>query len=575
MAASTSRLRKLGVWICLVVLPFGCAESTRTPSPAETAGTKPVEPIDLKAISRIREEGLQHSQVMQTLAYLSDVIGPRLTGSPNQRRANEWTRDKLTSWGLSNAAIEPWGEFGRGWAVKRFSIEVLSPQPIPLIAWPKAWSPGFDQPIETEVVYFNPKSTAEMESYAGKLAGKIVLLGDVRQPGLHLTPDATRYTTEELQRLAAGRNGRGRGPASQPSQLLQSNRGPTTTGRAGLNPAGAQNLAVQVFDFAAKENAALICTSSSGDDGTIFVQSAFPTGRGRGGRGPTTSVWLANANPTPPQVAMAPEDFNRLTRILGAGETVRMACNLQVEFKDDDTKAYNTVAEIPGSDLKDQIVMLGGHLDSWHSGTGATDNGAGVSAAMEAVRIIKTLGLQPRRTIRIALWTGEEEGIFGSAGYVKQHFGSAARGGRGRSDSQPVIRIEKGPEYDKLSAYFNLDNGGGSIRGIYTQGNPFIGPIFQSWLAPFADLGATTVTTDNTGGTDHLSFDAVGLPGFQFIQDWLDYNTRTHHSNMDVFDRIQEEDMKQASTILAAFVYNAAMTNEMMPRKTGYTTTNP
>jgi Zn-dependent M28 family amino/carboxypeptidase len=290
------------------------------------------------------------------------------------------------------------------------------------------------------------------------------------------------------------------------------------------------------------------------------------------------------------------EHYNRIVRMLQAGEPVKMAVDLAVAWQDADLMGYNTVAEIPGTDLKEEVVMLGGHMDSWHSGTGATDNGAGVSVAMEAVRIIQALGLKPRRTIRIALWSGEEQGLRGSRAYVAEHFGSmqsaqtsstsstgsaAGSGGVGSgngggvgngngSASQnqtPMTMLVKKPEYEKLSGYFNLDNGTGKIRGVYLQGNEGIRSLFRQWLAPFKDMGATTLSISNTGGTDHLSYDAIGLPGFQFIQDEIEYDTRTHHSNQDVFDRIQGDDMKQAATIMAAFVYNTAMRDEKLPRK--------
>jgi Zn-dependent M28 family amino/carboxypeptidase len=334
------------------------------------------------------------------------------------------------------------------------------------------------------------------------------------------------------------------------------------------------------------------------------VPATQPFRRGRGPAGP--KPWSADAPPILPQMTLAVEHYNRLVRMIQAGEKLKMAVDLQVQYHTADLMAYNTIAEIPGSDLKNEIVMIGAHLDSWHSGTGATDNGAGVAATMEAVRIIKALKLQPRRTIRIALWTGEEEGIFGSKAYVEKHFGKfeapatqpspapVARGYRysggprpssssasgdptkvevgaasasSRPASRPARKFIPGPEYARLSVYFNLDNGAGKIRGIYLQGNEAVRPMFRRWLAPFADLGAETISLANTGGTDHLSFDAIGLPGFQFIQDPLEYWSRTHHSNQDLFDRVPAEDMKQSSTILAAFIYEAAMADEKLPRK--------
>jgi carboxypeptidase Q len=344
----------------------------------------------------------------------------------------------------------------------------------------------------------------------------------------------------------------------------------------------------------AREGAALVVNESmGGDGGTVFVAAASVPRPGSEtnsgfdfGMNATNLVraWSTNAPAIPPQITVASEDYNRMARMIQQGEKLKMAVNLKVKFNDDDPMAYNTIAEIPGTDLKDQIVMLGGHLDSWHSGTGATDNGAGVEATMEAVRIIQALKLKPRRTIRIALWSGEEQGIYGSKAYVSEHFGyftnetkhAAAKPGKEagskevastNSEPETVRRLVRGPEYDKLSVYFNLDNGAGKIRGAYLQGNEALRPIFRRWLEPFRDLGAETLTASNTGSTDHMSFDAVGLTGLEFLQDPLDYSTRSHHSNEDVFDRIQADDLKQAATIIAAFVYNAAMADEKMPRK--------
>jgi len=341
-----------------------------------------------------------------------------------------------------------------------------------------------------------------------------------------------------------------------------------------------------------KEGAILAVTpSTQGDGGTIFVQQATIPGeppRFPGGAGdpPTTSpstrprVWSTSAPTIPPQVTLAVEDYNRLVHMLKRDEKVKMAVDLRVKYQDDDQMAYNTIAEIPGTDptLKDQIVMVGAHLDSWHSGTGATDNGVGSAAAMEAIRIIRALNLKPRRTIRVALWTGEEQGLFGSEAYVKKHFGYDADPPR-RGTTNPTTRrarkITKEADYENLSAYFNLDNGTGKIRGIYAQGNELAVPIFKYWLAPFVDLGATTVSIANTGSTDHVSFDAIGLPGFQFIQDPIEYGSRTHHSNEDVYDRAQAEDLKQASTIMAAFLWNAAQMDAKFPRKALDVTAGP
>jgi carboxypeptidase Q len=518
-------------------------------------------------IAKIRDEGLNRSQVMQTLSYLSDVIGPRLTASPGMKRANEWTRDTLTKWGLQNAHLEAWGPFGRGWTLKRFSAQVTDPLDIPLIAYPKAWSPGTNGPLTAEVVYFDAKDEADMARFKGQIKGKIVLTAPMREVKAHFETQGTRRDEKNLLALANA-------PMPRPA------------GRGGFGR-NAEFLALAQFNakkiqFLMDEGAAVLVDPSRGDGGTLFVQSAAvpqPFSANAAGASAPRRInsYDKDAPKIVPQIVVGVEHYNRIVRMIQAGEKAKMEVNLAVEWQNHDLNGYNTVAEIPGSDptLKEDIVMLGGHMDSWHAGTGATDNGAGVAVAMEAVRIIQTLGLKPKRTIRIALWTGEEQGLLGSRAYVAQHFGkmetpavaSTPGGGEGTSATPPTPVLVKGPEYDKLAGYFNLDNGTGKIRGVYLQGNDGVASLFRQWLAPFRDLGAETLSLSNTGGTDHLSFDSIGLPGFQFIQDEIEYDTRTHHSNMDVFDRVQADDMKQAATVMAAFVYNTAMRDDKLPRK--------
>jgi carboxypeptidase Q len=553
------------------------------------------------SIARIIDEGMNHSQAMTNLSYLCDVIGPRLTGSSNLKRANEWTRDKLASWGLTNAHLEPWGPFGRGWTLQKFSAQLIEPQAIGLIAYPNAWSPGFEQPLVADVVYFDARTNADLKKFEGKLKGSIVLAGPMREVNAPFAPIARRLVETNLLALAnAGEPRDGRARFQSPDQFGGTNspsRGPGAFGRRGRGFPG------RFLPFLAREGAALIVNeSSSGDGGAVFVTAASvprpgsetnsDSGFGFGSDfGPNATnlirAWATNAPTIPPQITVAAEDYNRMARMIQLGEKLKMAVDLKVKFNDDDLMAYNTVAEFPGTDLKDEIVMLGAHMDSWHSGTGATDNGAGVAATMEAVRIIAALKLAPRRTIRIALWSGEEQGLYGSKAYVAEHFGyftneprsvvTAAltkEAGNGEATSTNSTtnadtprKLVRGPEYDKLSIYFNLDNGAGKIRGVYLQGNESLRPMFRRWLEPFRDLGAETLTLSNTGSTDHMSFDTIGLPGVEFLQDPLDYMTRTHHSNEDVFDRIQADDLKQAATIIAAFVYDAAMADEKMPRK--------
>lgn len=546
-------------------------------------------------IARIKDEGMNRSEVMQTLSYLTDVIGPRLTASPQMKRANEWTRDKMNSWGLKNAHLESWGPFGRGWSLKSFSAQVSSPQSFPLIAYPKAWSPGINvmpapppappvkkggkmppplppaEPNHTmtaEVVYLDAKDTAELEKYKGQLRGKIVLTSPLREVKAHFEAQGSRMTDKELLEMAdsagpSGRGGRRRFSPDDPrfKEFIK-----------------AQEFASQKAQFLQDEGAALLMDSARGDGGTVFVQQAsvpqkFDAANPLAIFNPRVNAYSPDAPAIIPQVAVAVEHYNRVVRMLQAGEKVSMTVNLDVAFHNEDLMGYNTVAEIPGTDKADEIVMLGGHMDSWHGGTGATDNGAGVAVCMEAMRILQKLGLQPKRTIRVALWSGEEQGLFGSRAYVEQHVAKieTAPGG----DPLMAMMMGGGPrtiipgaEYDKISAYYNLDNGTGKIRGVYMEGNEGVRPIFRQWLEPFRDLGATTLTPDPTSGTDHQSFDAVGVPGFQFIQDEIEYDTRTHHSNMDVYDRIQADDMKQAATIMAAFIYQTAMLDKPLPRKT-------
>jgi carboxypeptidase Q len=548
------------------------AQQAQTPAPAPD----PNDPI-----VRIKDEGMNRSQVMQTLSYLSDVIGPRLTNSPGMKRANEWTRDQLTKWGLQNSHLEPWGPFGRGWTLKRFSAQVIEPTAFPLIAFPKAWSPGLATPLTSDVVYIEAKTEADLEKYKGKLNGKIVLTAPLRAVPAHFEAPGTRLNEKELLALADAPEPRTGG--NRPNAFAN----PQFRAAAELNAAKLR--------FFQAEGAAVLLEPGRGDGGTIFVGSAtVPTApRDPNATGPASRGMQAYDKSKPkvtPQLVLAVEHYNRIVRMVEAGEPVKMNVDLSVEFQDADLMGYNTIAEIPGTDLKDEIVMLGGHMDSWHSGTGATDNAAGVSVAMEAVRIIQTLGLKPRRTIRVALWSGEEQGLQGSRAYVAEHFGSmsnpatsaapAAGGGNtsgmnsgngnGNGNGSAAAAgptLVKKAEYDNLSAYFNLDNGTGKIRGVYMQGNEGVRPLFRQWLAPFRDMGAATLTIANTGGTDHLAFDAIGLPGFQFIQDEIEYDSRTHHSNQDVFDRIQADDMKQAATIMAAFVYQTAMRDQKLPRK--------
>lgn len=522
-------------------------------------------------IAKIKKEGMENSRVMPTLSYLTDVIGGRLTNSPNMKRANEWTRDTMAKWGMQNAHLEAWGPFGRGWSLSRFSAQVVSPQGFPVIAYPKAWSPSTKGEVTGEVVFFDAKTDADFAKYKGNLKNKIVLVSNTREIKADFDGFADRYTDEQLLKMANAPN-----PMFNPR------------GQRNFSPEMMQAFLKRFQDSAKRLNflldegaAVMIDNSFTGSGGTIFVSGATVAQKvpetleeAFGGGANRLSAWdKAAESKMIPQVTLATEDYNRLVRMIELGEKIQMSVNLQAEYQDKDLMGYNTIAEIPGTDpkLKDEVVMLGGHLDSWHSSTGATDNAAGCAVAMEAARIIMASGLKPRRTIRVALWSGEEQGLNGSEAYVAKHFGEMKGGGdrfarmTGNDTSKP--ELVKQADYEKLSAYYNLDNGTGRIRGVYMQSNPSVEAIFRAWLMPFADLGASTLTLLNTGGTDHLSFDAIGLPGFQFIQDEIEYDSRTHHSNQDNYDRLQADDMKQASTIMAAFVYQTAMMDGKIPRK--------
>jgi len=561
--------RKLIGVILLSAFLMPSAALAQMGAPAKSVYTAPKADIE-----KIKDEGMNRSQVMQTLSYLTDVIGSRLTGSPNLKRANEWTRDTMAKWGMQNAKLEAWGPFGRGWALKEFSAEIIDPQTIPVAAFPKAWSPSTKGSITGDVVFMEIKSDEDFAKYKGQLKGKIVLMSRSRDLKADFGGMGSRLSDEELTKMANAPDPNAPRPGQPPANPFGQ-----------MTPAMQERinrfmLGLKALNFLVEEGAAVaVDNSSNGSGGTIFVQGAdvaqeIPanimemfTRRDR----LTPQQKEAEAKMVP-QMTVATEDYNRLVRMIQHGVKPKMTVNIRTQYYDDDLMAYNTIAEIPGSDptLKSELVMLGGHIDSWHAGTGATDNGAGVAVAMEAARILIASGLKPRRTIRVGLWSGEEQGLFGSSNYVKQHFGDMKGGPNlfGMPDpSGAKPELSKGPEYDMLSAYYNLDNGTGKIRGVYMQGNAAVRPYFEAWLASFADMGAKTLTMSNTGGTDHLSFDRIGLPGFQFIQDVIEYDSRTHHSNQDVYDRIQADDMKQAATIMAAFVYQTAMMDEKMPRK--------
>src|SRR5579862_741375 len=483
--------------------------------------SSPGQPVD-EAIQKIKSEEKNNSQVSEIAHILTDVCGPRLTNSPGYRSAVNWVTQKFKEWGLQNSGPEPWGEFGRGWSTEMAYLAMKLPYYQPLIAYPVAWTNGTQGLISADVVIIDKLDSSTIDK-AGDLQGKIVM---VKESNTNLPsafePYSTRYADSILNNL--------------PDAYIFS--------RQMIEyylPILMNEYKTSLY-LQSKGAVALLTRGFQGRDGTLFVAG--------------TPAFAKNYPLPLPELVVSSEDYLRMQRLIEDKREVRLEINIRNQIYSDSLMGFNVIGEIPGSDptLKSQLVMLGGHLDSWHSGTGATDNGAGCIATMEAVRILAALHLKLRRTIRIALWGGEEQGLLGSFAYVKNHFGDPKD-------------MNLKPEQKLVSVYYNLDNGSGKIRGIYLQNNEKVRGLFSRWLMPFASMGATGVTSSNTGATDHLSFDAVGIPAFQFIQDPLEYETRTHHSNMDNYDHLSVDDLQQAATIIAAFVYNSAMADDMIPRK--------
>ena len=493
--------------------------------------------LDYPLLAKIQSEALDRSQVMDHVGWLSDVYGPRLTGSPGFAQAADWAVKRLSEWGLANAKTEKW-KFGKGWSLTRFQAHLVEPQRQPVIGYPKAWTPGTQGAVTADVVRVAIGSEADFEKYRGKLSGKIVL----SQPAREVRMLEGRITWRMGDELLAEAERLPIPPAAGPRPPAPA--GPSLAEKA-LQFFLAEGV-VAVLDRGSDQsivamggNENLSPMTQRPDGGTIFVQAGGPRDE--------------NAGKVPPQVTLAVEHYNRLVRVLDRGLPVKMEIDIQAQFHDEvDMNGMNVIAEIPGTDPAGELVLLGAHLDTWHSSTGATDNGAGVAVMMEAVRILKTVGVKPRRTIRIALWGGEEQGLLGSRAYVREHLGDAAK---------------PKPEYQKLSAYYNLDNGSGRIRGVWMQGNVAITPIFAQWIEPLKGLGVSVLAPRSTSGSDYVPFDEVGIPAFQFVQDRLEYNSRTHHSNMDSVDRVQRDDLVQASIVLANFAYNTAMRSSVLPRK--------
>ena len=527
------------------------------PLGAQDRGDRP----DLTVVSRIKTEAFDNSRVMDTLGYLTDVYGPRLTASPEFREAADWVVKRLQSYGVENVRLEKWGPFGRSWSLKQYALEMLEPRYALLDAAPLAWSDSTRAPVTGEIIlapFANgrpPQDPAKLETetnryiseWTGKLHGKIVLLAPFREVRPASQPLFARYSDRELGDLALAP-----APVARRADLddLRFPDDPEEARRFNQSlPASVREqfakqrdrLAVKRARFFRDEGAlALISTSETSRDGLVFAQGA-------GSYDAKDSLAL-------PTFVVNREQYNRMTRLLDKKVPVKVRASLQADVSSANQDSYNVAGEIPGGAKKDELIMIGAHLDSWHSGTGATDNGAGSAVMIEVMRVLKALDLKLDRTVRITLWSGEEQGLLGSRAYVKEHF------------ADPVT-MKLTDAHGKLSGYFNLDNGSGKIRGAYLQGNDAMRPVFEQWLAPFRDQGVNTVSIRSTFGTDHLSFDEVGLPGFQFIQDPLEYETVTHHSNMDTFDHIQGADLMQAAAIITTVVYNAANRPEMLPRK--------
>jgi len=505
-------LVELAAWLALALVLASTA-AAQAPWAAPDAAT----------IAKFREEGSQHSHVMEVLGYLTDVYGPRLTNSPGIREAGAYVVKTLNAWGLANVHQEIWGPFGRGWSNELFEANEISPSQFPLIAFPKAWTPGTSGPIAAEVIYAKIEREEDFAYYRGRLRGEFVVTAPPRVVEPLWDPLAHRFTDQELTEMAQPR------PPQAP---------PDKGALERLHKQ--QEFSAKLLKFLTDEGAVALLEPAPHDGGTMTVMAG-------GSRDPKDPLVL-------PRVAVDAEHYGRILRSLEKNIPVTLRVNIVNRFYDDNLDSFNIVAEIPGTDKADEVVMLGAHFDSWASGTGATDNGAGSAVMMEAMRILRASNAKMRRTVRLALWTGEEEGLLGSRAYVAQHFAIRST-------------MELKPDHSKLSAYFNMDNGTGKVRGIYLQENEGVRPIFERWMEPFKADGMTTLSARGTGGTDHVSFDEVGLPGFQFIQDPIEYETRTHHTNMDVYERLQPADLKQMAVIVASFVYMTANAEQLLPRK--------
>ena len=553
-------LRRLPALCLLFFFPLlAGAQGRREQETSHAAAVGATEALDLDMYSRIRDEGFNRSHVMDYAGALFDDIGPRLTGSPAMTRANEWTQAQLTAMGCSNAHLESWGEFGMAWTQLSASLDLVKPVPGVFVAQATPWSPATDGAVTADVIYVpGLKQESDFAKWKGKLKGKVILYGHSGEGSPEVNPDTVpAMEHDDAARLASlaqyPLNGLAGGQDTLPPDLNR--------WRKVFSEIAFQG---KVASFFASEGAVAVL-EPGGSGGVLHDDTNSSMG---------WFVYRPEHKQAIPEEVIADEAWDRMSRLLDHKVPVSVNIAIATRFGDDHVQGYDTIAEIPGVDprLKDEVVMVGGHLDSWIAGTGATDNGAGALAAMEAMRILTALHVKPRRTIRIGLWSGEEQGIFGSTGYVENHFATFHYSGA-KEDAEVPLFLQPmtapptlKPEAAKLDAYFNMDNGTGKLLGIFAEGNEGIGAVFAQWMKPMEDLGFTTISERNTGSTDHVSFQMAGLPGFQFIQDPRDYDSRTHHTNLDTYEHLSEPDLKQAAVIEAIFLYNAAMRDAMLPR---------
>jgi carboxypeptidase Q len=596
-------MRRRYLWWAVAAVVAVCVAAAGSSS-LRAAGEK----IDYSDLNKIKIEGLQRSQAMDLASWLSDVYGARLTGSPSVQRAGEWAVKTLTGWGVTDAKLEPWTTkygFERGWTNDKFYMAVTAPERFPIPGTPTAWTPGTAGLVSGEVVLLAATTVDELAAYKGTLKGKWVLLGALPDVPAYWEPQSHRYTTDQLDQLEVNPPkaqyefgvtppGAGRGAAAPMPAVPPAGPAPAAPAPAAAaptpGPAGQRGAAAQAQRGATPQAAAPAAQppAGGGRGGAAFAftnaRTEFLRAEGALGTLVTTprghGLYVISGNrasdpaTTLPSISIAAEYYGRIGRILAKKIPVTIEADIKNTYYPT-VPLFNVVGEIKGTDKADEVVLLGAHIDSWHAATGAADNAVGCAAMMEAMRILKASGVPLRRTVRIGLWQGEEQGLIGSREYVSAHLASrqapagapAAQAGPPMGFGGPQGPLEKKPEFDKFSAYFNIDNGSGALRGIYLQGNDAAGPIFREWMEPFRALGMTTITVRNTGGTDHQSFDGVGLPGFQFIQDELEYDTITHHTNMDTYERLQPDDVRKMATIAAGFAYLAANRDDKLPRK--------